>query len=440
MKKIIVDNKIRNNQDGIAAFFVTLMVMVIFGILILSFSQISNRAGANALNRVLSSEALYAAQSGINNTYSIIKTLENEGKPVPQQSTSCSNPNYSGSLVGDSDVKYPAKYTCIVVNTTPKILTYDCLHGFCPNNSIVAKIESVQSETVSTPLSTLDINWTDSSKDAGSCTSSGNTYSFPSVSTWGNCLELLRVDLVPFISGTTTVADLQSQVATFYLYPQNGGSSTLIDYNGINIGDSDAVACGGTSCSAEVTGLTAPAYYIRIQYYYGTPDNVNFTGYDSSGTQLSFSYSQIQIDSTGVSSNGTVIKRLSANIDPFGVGNPSPYSLPLPPNYAVQSNASVCKSLIVNHSSDATHNIGLYEIIPPNSSLDPYTDLNYQLTTTSPTQPILISNYAPTQPSPSTPFSPAPVTVNPVLNSTAPLEIGQTEVTSTNVNDSCNPI
>ncbi|HUC78955.1 MAG TPA: hypothetical protein VMQ58_01810, partial [Candidatus Saccharimonadales bacterium] len=116
MKIINRMNTLRNNQQGFAAFFVTIMVMVIFGILIFSFSQISNREGTNSLNRVLSNQALYAAESGINDAYSAIRADNSKGIPAPQQTNTCSGTNYSSSNVGN------AKYTCILVNTSPQNL------------------------------------------------------------------------------------------------------------------------------------------------------------------------------------------------------------------------------------------------------------------------------------------------------------------------------
>ena len=62
----ITKKRLSRDQQGFVAFFVTIMVMIIFGVLILSFSQISNREGVAALNRNLSTNALYAAESGIN--------------------------------------------------------------------------------------------------------------------------------------------------------------------------------------------------------------------------------------------------------------------------------------------------------------------------------------------------------------------------------------
>lgn len=424
MKDLKQFQTLRNNQDGIAAFFVTIMVMVIFGILILSFSQISNKEGTNALNRELSTQALYAAQSGINNTYSIIKNLEDEDKPVPQQTGSCSNPNYSGAQVGD------AQYTCILVNTEPNTLQFAC-PTYCPNNSIIAHVESVDSETDPFPMDTLKISW----KDAFSNPVCNNQNpNFPPAANWGNCPPVLQVNLVPFSSGTDNVAALNSSVETFFLYPNISSSNPSIVSSSALNGQIYNANCSGATCSALITGLTSTEYYVRIQYYYGVPSEVDFNGYDNS-TPIAFSYSQIQIDSTGISQNGTVLKRLSAYINPLSVN-----SL-LPPNYAIQSSNSICKSLVVdNYSNATTYTDGVYEIVPPNSSLDPYTDLGLTLNPSSINNDLKTNN----PPSDQQLVISAPLGLNTptpayTATSTPPIENNQTEVT-TDTTDPCNPI
>src|SRR5665213_972033 len=90
-------NKYTLNKDqrGFVAFFVTIMVMIIFGVLILSFSQISNREGVSALNRNLSTNALYAAESGINDAYTTIRNASDASSP--SGGTGTQTYSYTGS-------------------------------------------------------------------------------------------------------------------------------------------------------------------------------------------------------------------------------------------------------------------------------------------------------------------------------------------------------
>jgi len=336
---------LNKNQQGFVAFFVTIMVMIIFGVLILSFSQISNREGISALNRNLSTNALYAAESGINDAYTAIRN----GSLV-QQTSSCSPNTYGTSTLNNN-----TKYTCVLVSNTPSTLQYQC-PGFCPNNTMISYLQGTNS---SDPINQLTINWSDATKNNSGCSIVTPSPFLPANSWPTNCLEVLRVDLVPFVSGTTTLSSLSSgvdAVKTFFLYPQSSAAATQ-NFSTITDGSVYSANCPTSSpgCSFNITGLvlSSPSYYIRIQYYYGSPQ-IKFGGLTASGQPISFSGSQVQIDATGLS--GTVLKRVSASIALNGQ-NASPYSLPLPPSYALQSTDSICKSFLTYQSS-------LYEIIP----------------------------------------------------------------------------
>ena len=333
---------IKKDQEGFVAFFVTIMVMIIFGILIISFSQISNKENTNSLNRNLSTEALYTAESGINDAYSTYI------KSGTQQTSSCSPSTYG----------YPAlntntQYTCVLVSSTPGTLEYQCLSpSQCPNSSVYSFIESGGS----LPINQLTINWADSTKtDTGCPTVTPSPFlSAPGTSNgWptSSCPEVLRIDLVPFTSGTTTLSSLESSVKTFFLYPQPSANATQI-FSTISNGAVYSATCSTSSCSFSVNDLSAvsSSYYIRVQYYYGTP-LISFTGQDIDGNSIQFADSQVEIDATGVS--GTILKRVSAYIGLH------PSNVPYPPNYALQSTATICKSFLW----DQTEN-NIYEIIP----------------------------------------------------------------------------
>jgi hypothetical protein len=268
-----------------------------------------------------------------------------------QQTSSCTPSTYGNPVINSN-----TQYTCILVSSSPSNLSYLC-PSFCPNNSIVSYIKSSGN-----PINDLRINWSDSNKSNSGCSTQTPLPFLPSSGWPSNCLELLRVDLVPFTSGTTTLSSLESSVKTFFLYPQSSASATQ-SFASITNGAVYSANCSSSSrCIFDVSSLSAsgPSYYARVQYYYGTSPTISFTGTDLSGNNIEFTGSQIQIDATGLS--GTVLKRVSANIALNG-SNSSPYSLPLPPNYALQSTDSICKSFLQYQSN-------LYQIIPSNKPGD----------------------------------------------------------------------
>jgi Tfp pilus assembly protein PilX len=415
---------IRKNQGGFASFFVTIMVMIIFGIIILSFSQISNKETTNALNRVLSTQALYAAQSGINDAYSIIRSDEASNQTVIQQTNSCTGTGTYVSQDGQN-VGSNSKYTCLLVNTNPSTLQYQCPE-YCPNNSIIANIRSVVNQNIYS----LSLTWAGGNNvPTNGC--STNEQFLPSTS-W-NCPIVLRVDLVPFQSGSSTVSDLESGSRTFFLYPQVG---PVGDINFQTLNNSQYIypancSNNDNSCTTSIFNLNTASdpggeYYMRIQYYYGTPSTIAIDGNDTSSQSISFVDSQIQIEANGV--DGAVSKRLSAFINPLS-GESSPYSLPLPPNYALQSTSSICKSFLVDNSTTPSLSSNdLYEVVPPTNLL-PGSEINYVLT------PSTLSSG-----NPSAPTGAGIATPTPAPSSGASNLVPQNEVTSDNPTDPCNPI
>jgi len=311
-------------------------------------------------------QSINTAQSG--NGQVIITPLYISPSPSPLNQTSSCSPSSYGNPILDSSTQY----TCVLVSSSPSTLSYLC-PSFCPNNSILSLIQSSGN-----PINNLTIKWSDSNITGSSGCSTLNPLPFFSYSNWPtNCQEMLRVDLVPFTSGTTTLNTLNSGVKTFFLYPQPSaaGAQSFTQINSTNVGTVYPANCSTPpNCSFTVQGLDSygTTFYARIQYYYGTSPSISMTGTDTNGLPISFTGSQLQIDATGLS--GTVLKRVSANIATNG-SDTSPYSLPLPPNDALQSTDSICKSFF-------TYQSNLYEIIPSskpgdiNSAISPGTEIN----------------------------------------------------------------
>lgn len=60
------NNKIRSNQEGIVAIIVAVILTVLMSLIILAISQNANREQRQALDRQLSDQAFYNAESGVN--------------------------------------------------------------------------------------------------------------------------------------------------------------------------------------------------------------------------------------------------------------------------------------------------------------------------------------------------------------------------------------
>jgi Tfp pilus assembly protein PilX len=79
---------IQNNQDGMASILITILMMIVVSLVVLGFSQVTRTEQRESLNRQLSMQAFYAAESGINDAYSVISSDISTNTAIPSQ-TSC---------------------------------------------------------------------------------------------------------------------------------------------------------------------------------------------------------------------------------------------------------------------------------------------------------------------------------------------------------------
>lgn len=329
-----------NNQTGVVSFFVTLIMMVVLSIIVIGFSQISRRETRAALNRQLSTEAFYAAESGFNDAYSIITTaLANNN--LQSSPSSCSSAVYPSPESLNSSGSN--QYTCIIVNTQPSTLS------FTPGTGQASVADLISSNGKN--FSKLNIEWDSSTNPGGygaGCNgvySSGNSYIFdPSSFTGGSsnpwpagCPPVLRVDLVP-MTFPVSEASLSGAVKTFFLYPQNFGPTAT--FSNIKSGESLPTTCSSNCLFSVNLPGNDSEYWIRMMYIYNAPPVIKLSATDISGTAVNFKNAEAEIDSTGKAFD--VLRRIQVDVSL----NPSNGNIE-PPNYEIQTDGTLCKRLEV---------------------------------------------------------------------------------------------
>src|SRR5690606_21212478 len=101
------------NQQGVVSIVVTMIIMVVLTLVVTVFDQLARRDQREVLDRQLCTQALYAAESGINDAQS--RVVSDAANGVFYNANDCDD---YGSLtnLGTAD----AVTTCILVNTTPR--------------------------------------------------------------------------------------------------------------------------------------------------------------------------------------------------------------------------------------------------------------------------------------------------------------------------------
>lgn len=323
----------RSRESGMVSILITMVLMIVVTLIVLGLAQISRRNQRQVLDRQLSTQAFYAAETAVNDVRNLIKSNPGVDVPAKTDCTGGTGPaaTYYSSIGAGSvlDAANNVQYTCVIVDPTPPTLVYSSIG----TTSTVLPIAST-----TTNITSIKVVW--QSKDATStptlnCPNTATSV-FSATSSWTCGFGVIRIDLVP-TSGSLTTAGLQSSLRTVFLVPQgSGGGNTLSTGSWSN---RYGVQCAddATACTVNITGLNSAQYHMRISSLY-KDSAVQISATDSLGAALDLKNAQAMIDSTGKAQD--VLRRIQVRV-------PIQSSKNQLSDYAIQSNDSLCKRFIV---------------------------------------------------------------------------------------------
>ena len=116
--------KLRSNQDGLVAIVVTLLFLSIITLIVVSFAFLMRREQQQVLDRQLSTQAFYAAESGVSDA---IYKLDNG--EITQDIEECgdSREEFSEDDRMLNDIEGVIEYTCVLIEHEPTDLEYDSI-------------------------------------------------------------------------------------------------------------------------------------------------------------------------------------------------------------------------------------------------------------------------------------------------------------------------
>lgn len=327
--RIIPRQSIRRNQQGMVSIMVTMILMIVMSLIVLGFAQNSRRNQRETLDRQLSTQAFYAAESGVNDAREIISKITGTISPK----TTCTDAgvgNVYQNLVDSSpgtdqatiDATHNVSYSCVLINPAPPTLDY-------PVDTTGTLLPIISGTGAN--FGSLSVSWqanSNATPTAGCPTqyASGNTVFTPTTG-WTCGYGVLRLDLVP-LDGSETSSSLQSNNRTIWAVPvKTTGTNTYdVSTEGNKV---IGVKCTDSNCSLTINGLAGSQYYMRaISVYKGVALQIS--------SPLGLSGAQILIDSTGRAQD--VLRRIQVRV-PVN----STTSKNLLPDNALQSTDSICK-------------------------------------------------------------------------------------------------
>lgn len=311
------------NQHGLVSFLVTMIMMIVITLIVVGFTQVVNRNRQNALDKQLSTQALYAAESGVNDVVKLIKS-----NPAGLTAkTTCNNTGYYASL--QPQLTPEVSYPCVLVNPLPDSL----VSSANTETSSVLPLKPVDSSGAPVALSKLIFEWSSAvdNGDASGCSASLGKFTpdMPATCTFG----LLRADI---FNGTgLDPVTMANNTSTYYLHPLKTGE--VSQPYGVGKGIVIGAHCTNVSCVGTITNLPAGAYYIRLSTIYRDTKSVKISGLTSAGQPSRF-LGQIKVDSTGRAVD--VLRRIQVRLSVDSYNNQSPTA-------ALNSSSTVCKRLVM---------------------------------------------------------------------------------------------
>lgn len=333
--KTVKKAPITGNQAGMVSIMVTMILMIVISLLVLGFAQISRRNQRTTLDRQLSAQAFYAAESGINDARQVIDQTVTAGNTV-QAKTTCapaSNGMYTALPSNVINSGTDVSYSCLLVNPLPTSLQYDNIEDQSTIIPILSGNGNIQS---------LTLTWKTGDKNNttpinGCSSSSSIAGQFNVTGSWSCGYGVLRFDLVPVAGGSLTAGSMQDSTMTTFAIPTSAGVSTV--NFGANANAAVAAHCDNTNCSLQINNLGGAEYYMRVKTIYKSGP-LQIDGKTTAGTAVQFSDSQIVIDVTGKAQD--VLRRLQVRVPARLSGSQNQV-----PDNALESNDSVCKRFSV---------------------------------------------------------------------------------------------
>ena len=346
------------NDRGMVSFLVTMIMMLVITLIVIGFSQVVRRSEREALDRQLSTQAFYAAESGVNVTSNAIANyIQTNGTAGLQTKSTCKNgasaTDYSASAAGgqgaaiaDLNTGSGVRYTCVLVDPNPTSLEYGVVNT---NSSTVVPINAAG------PLKELTFTWTKQAGDVGALCN-GALSDFNVNSAWNCAYGVIRIDLVE--DPASNVSNLPAHTVTLFLTPKGthsgqlaagtvtfGAAQSAFIASGCNMSTpatsttcADANTCNTTCSVAVFLPTVASNYYARISSVYRNPQKLTVYGQLSDGSAAKFSGGQALVDVTGQAQDE--LRRVQTRVSLSGSASDIP-------SFALSSSSGICKDFAI---------------------------------------------------------------------------------------------
>jgi len=348
-------------ENGLASIVVVGLLVVLLTLITVGFARIMGRSVQNSTSNETAASASYAAQSGLNDLATYLRTnpdvYATRCNDLIVDSAGNKGPFYNDANVsGDKNTRY----TCLLVNQRPTDLVYQNI------TNLKSKVVKLNTDIITSSISSFMFSWQarDQSKNALPAPATN----IMDETTWNNnnYVPVLRISLYPILTGGAMDDNVQSNSRTWYLTPANSGGAASKTYDYLSTADGSRlkVQCdtsavpgfNGTAdyqCNAVISGLEKVTnidyYYVRLTPIYNNVD-IKIKANDIDNRVVKFKNVQAVLDVTAKA--GPAAKRLQSRVDIAGIDTSTGSITESPdlspdqnsaPDFSLRSANGICK-------------------------------------------------------------------------------------------------
>ncbi len=339
---------LRHQEQGFASIVIALVLILVLSLITVGFAQLMNREQKSALDKQVSAQAYYAAESGVNDAAKALNAGYAANKttcgPLPLTDT---NPGATYLQNNNISNSTDSKYTCLLLDPTPMTLEYSSINPITVKPSKVVEISGINpADGTPAIIGSIHIGWQDAN--------SGNTFvpgasgnQFYPAASWPATTPVLRIGLTPLSSGHLNRSDLVNDNYLAYLYPNGAGALptppaySSFDSTGSGAGGIINGNCNISNsptlpeyCNVNVKDLNSVNYLLDMGSIYRN-SRVTITAYAFDGTQLAIKNAQTLVDSTGKSQD--VLRRIQVRLPSHNTYDH--------PDADLETTGNICKQL-----------------------------------------------------------------------------------------------
>lgn len=336
--------KLQQNNSGMVAIMVATFLVLVVSLVVVNYSQLVRREQRQVLDRQLNTQALYVAESGIEQIKEQLLDPDVPRDYTKPAAVGCGDHIEADYQITNASLGPDLEVTCSIVTNAVETIERE---------GVSELSEIIPIDPDGGTVNQITINWTNNS---GIFNVSGCSYPDLPTAFPVNCTPgIIKVDIVD--TSSLNRDTILANTYTAYLYPSSSGTTSTSIASGNSPSEQGNIIqtnCGSGPCSMRITGLSSGRYHMRIQSIYNE-SNVQIVADGVMGGvsgRLTLYNADAIIDVTARAVD--VIRRVRATVAISGYEETNSTPTSAAASAALQTADSICKSYFVDPGTEVS--------------------------------------------------------------------------------------